>query len=311
MVSPANVKHGKGWFLGVGRDGDRTLVQQMMGLEPLLEEVVGKSVIDVGCAEGLISIELAKIGAKSCLGFEVVPGHVVIARDLAAGLPCKFVVADLNTANLQGLPHVDIVLMLAVLHKLKDPSRVCAAFASRAESLCVVRLPPSGPTITDHRSEFVPHDIVAVMATCGFGLTDVVEGPFAEWTGYFRRITRDRKTHKDAEDKYANTRDFPTEPKVPEPETKEPIAETVASNPAPVVSNMVTIRHDDETPQSQTSEPDAAPAPPPPADEIKVDPADEPAKVEGGQKLFPTLGRRGRRNEAKVQSDDPKTDETK
>ena len=50
----------QGWFSTKGRLGDRTLKQQLMGLDPLFAECKGKTVLDVGCAEGLISIELDK-----------------------------------------------------------------------------------------------------------------------------------------------------------------------------------------------------------------------------------------------------------
>jgi hypothetical protein len=39
----------------------------------------------------------------------------------------------------------DVVLLLAVLHKLRDPSAACARFARQARDLCVVRLPPAKP----------------------------------------------------------------------------------------------------------------------------------------------------------------------
>ena len=41
------------WF-----GGDRTFEQQMTGLDWLAEACRGKSVLDFGCAEGLISIHL-------------------------------------------------------------------------------------------------------------------------------------------------------------------------------------------------------------------------------------------------------------
>ena len=49
---------------------DRTLAQQMMGLDRLFAEIEGKDVLDVGCAEGLLSIECAKAGAD-VVGIEI------------------------------------------------------------------------------------------------------------------------------------------------------------------------------------------------------------------------------------------------
>lgn len=188
MVSPDTLKK-KGWFIAGGRDGDRSLEQQMTGLERLLAEVPGKTVLDAGCAEGLISIELARHGAAHCRGFEIVAGHVEVAQELAAesDVPCTFEVANLNHHDLGECDEADIVLMLAILHKLRDPSKVCANLAGKAKELCVIRLPPSGPVIVDDRSSHVPHDIAEVMVAAGFRLEAVEVGPNSEWLGYFRR----------------------------------------------------------------------------------------------------------------------------
>lgn len=189
MAESAKVKLRKGWFLGLGRDGDRTIDQQMNGLEKLLLEVPGKTVIDAGCAEGLISMELAKAGAARCLGLEVIPRFVEVANEFVGDLPCRFEVANLNEYDLSAVEPADIVIMLAVLHKLRDPSTVCAALARLARDLCVIRLPPYGLVIVDDRSERLPHDIGAVMAHAGFRLESETRGPLEEWVGYFRRVS--------------------------------------------------------------------------------------------------------------------------
>lgn len=186
-MSKAELIRTKGWFSTPGRPGDRTLEQQMTGLEQLLAEVPGKTVIDVGCAEGLISMELCRAGAAGAVGLEIVPYHVNVGRDLVGDLPVSFILANLNNFDLTTLEPADIVIALAVLHKVKDPSAVCAAIAALAKDLCVIRLPPSGTTIVDARSDNVPHDIAGVMEAAGFALETVVEGPLSEWLGYYRR----------------------------------------------------------------------------------------------------------------------------
>lgn len=302
MVSPANVKHNKGWFIVNGRDGDRTLDQQLKGLEPLFAEVPGKTVIDAGCAEGLISMELAKAGATTCYGIEVVPGHVEMAEELAGELPCRFIVADLNTYNVAVLPQADVVLMLAILHKLRDPSRVCLALAKLARELAVVRLPPSGPTIVDARSQHVPHDIVAVMSNAGMGLDEITEGPFGEWTGYFRRQAK-KVAAPIAQPQVGHFQNLPkANPAVPG---------MISTTSATVDTSTETKQVESETNTAKPETPADPPTPPNPADEVKVDAADAPAKEEGGKTLFPGIGRRGRRNEGKVQADEPHTDEPK
>lgn len=179
----------KGWFQGLGRDGDRSLEQQMIGLERVVEAVPGKTVIDAGCAEGLITMVLSKAGATRCVGLEIVPGFVAVATTLAdeQDLDCEFVEANLNNFDVTQLKPADIVLMLAVLHKVKQPSQVCADLAALAKEMCVIRLPPSGLVIRDARSGNVPHDIGEVMTRSGFVLDAVVDTTLGEWLGYFRR----------------------------------------------------------------------------------------------------------------------------
>lgn len=175
----------KGWFKLPGQEGDRTLDQQLRGLEPLFAEVAGKTVLDIGCAEGLIAIELAKAGAKHVRGVEVIKRYMPIATKLAGFLPCKFVCADANTYSPKAF---DIVIALALLHKLQDPTEACARFAGACRDLMVIRLPPGrGETIVDERSGFVKHDIGRCMRKAGFTLERTELGPFDEPTYYYRR----------------------------------------------------------------------------------------------------------------------------
>lgn len=177
----------QGWFHTTNRPGDRSIDQQLLGLDKLFSECVGKTVLDVGCAEGLISIELAKRGAVAVHGVEIVKGHVEVGSRLRKSLPVTLEHADANTWAPKR--EYDIVIMLALLHKLKDPSAACARFVARARELVVLRLPPlHAPTIIDERSGRVPHDIGKVMKSCGFELVrEARDGPFEEWLGYYKR----------------------------------------------------------------------------------------------------------------------------
>lgn len=299
MVSPAGVKLNKGWFRDIGRDGDRTVEQQMQGLEQVVAEVAGKTVIDVGCAEGLISLKLIDAGAKQTLGFEVVRGHVALARELAGAKPCKFVVADLNHTDLRGTPKADIVLMLAILHKLKDPSAVCAAFADLTLDLAVIRLPPSGAVIVDARSMSLPHDIGAVMASRGFHLESVVDGPFNEWTGYFRRgAARAEAVTGETPADAAETKDAFGGTKDAAGATDDPKSATEPSESGTEALESGTPAQASETAVEDATA-TAAVAPPPPgqaSDELKVEAPN--AEVQTGRRLFPS----GRR-EARVKAD--------
>lgn len=177
----------RGWFDTPGRKGDRKLAQQLLGLEHLLANVSGKTVLDIGCAEGLISLTVAQHGARQVHGVEIVESHVEVARALA-GLDscCSFQVADAN--YWEPMDSFDVTLMLAVLHKLRDPTAAARRYARVTRETCVVRLPPTAaPLVIDERSGNKPHDIAAVLAEEGFTLAQITRGEFDEWCGYFVR----------------------------------------------------------------------------------------------------------------------------
>jgi SAM-dependent methyltransferase len=188
----AQQKQVKGWFDMPGRPGDRTFKQQLMGLDWLFANCAGKTVLDAGCAEGLIALECIKHGATSVHGVELVEDRVRLARKAAtnryASALATFEVGDMNDWV---PPHkYDIVLGLAILHKLKDPSRAAARLAMAAEWAVIFRLPPAGaPTIVDRRSGNTPHAIGSVMSARGFRLEEATnDGPYLEWVGRWERI---------------------------------------------------------------------------------------------------------------------------
>lgn len=177
----------KGWFSTPGRPGDRTIDDQMKGLNWLRGACFGKTVLDIGCAEGLISIELAKAGALAVHGVEIVPEHITVANKLRGDLPVTFEVGDANTWRPRR--SYDIVIALALLHKLKNPTAAAAAFAEAARTAVVFRLPPEhAPTIIDPRSKNEPHHIGVTMERAGFKLFSAEKnGHFGEWVGVWIR----------------------------------------------------------------------------------------------------------------------------
>lgn len=197
---------GKPWFTIPGvQDGDRTLDQQLKGLEPLLAEIRAgvprgpewdgrrkPSVLDLGCAEGLISRTCMEAGAQRVMGMD--SNLVFIERALSLGLDphfATFILQDLNEspdADDLACCWSDIVLMLAVAHKMRDPAKFIREWAQFASGLLVIRLPASTPGfVKDERSGFVVFDITGELQALGFKLERVEKGHFDEWTGYFRR----------------------------------------------------------------------------------------------------------------------------
>lgn len=182
----------KGWFKVEGvQDGDRTVEQQMKGLAPALELARGRFVLDLGSAEGLVAREFAVAGASEVIGCDWVRDHVHIGRALVRGFPVTLLEADLNekaTHNwISGL-QPNIVLMLAILHKLREPGVLVRTVARLQPELIVVRLPPeTAPVIIDKRSGNRPCNVQTNMEEHGYRLASVDRGHFDEWVGYFSR----------------------------------------------------------------------------------------------------------------------------
>lgn len=179
----------KGWFKIPGmQDGDRTLEDQIKGLDWLFANCKNNTVLDAGCAEGLLSMYLSERGAKSVHGVEVVRGHVEMANALRGKYPnVTFECADMN--KWRPKQKYDIVVALAILQKLKDPSAVAAALANCAHEAIVLRLPPEhAPTVIDARSNNVPHHIGEILRASDFTqIEQSYDGHFGEYVGVWRR----------------------------------------------------------------------------------------------------------------------------
>lgn len=180
-----------GWFEIPGvQTGKRRIADQMKGLAPLLEHIAlapaehRMRVCDLGCAEGLILKACVDAGAHDVAGFEFVPQAVDEAnRQLGRNRVMRH---DLNQDFTWPID-ADVVLMLAILHKLRDPLRLIDKVIAHAPELVVVRLPKETPGyVVDRRSGGVRHDIGERLAHGGYELDRVEKGHFDEWTGYFR-----------------------------------------------------------------------------------------------------------------------------
>lgn len=182
-----------GWFAIPGvQDGPRLLSEQMLGLEQALDEVAGKTVLDLGCAEGLIAAEMVRARAAwvdACDNNEDFLNAAFRQKADHAQLGVHW--ANLN----DGMPAwaaggYDIVLALAIIHKLRQPGERLAEAAKLARSLLVIRLPihaVNGVFSAKHRPDQIC-DTVAVMTRCGFDLERVEPGPRDEQVQYWRRV---------------------------------------------------------------------------------------------------------------------------
>lgn len=179
----------KGWFIIPGvQSGDRTLEEQMLALRPALKIAADKTVLDIGCAEGLVSAEFAKVAAH-VHGIEYSEAHLSVARKLFDGhANLTFERCDLNKPP--PVRQFDIVLALGVCHKLADPA-VGVHFAAQSareylllrsgvrESKGVINSKISGKKVHAHK----------ILQDYGFTLEQRVYGhpKWNEEVQYFRR----------------------------------------------------------------------------------------------------------------------------
>jgi 2-polyprenyl-3-methyl-5-hydroxy-6-metoxy-1,4-benzoquinol methylase len=183
----------RGWFKIPGvQEGDRRIEDQLKGLRLALEESTGKKILDLGAAEGLIGNEFLKAGAAAVYGCEVVEEHVEVARKMFPKLEMS--VQNLNDVEKRNrwfakVGKCDTAIMLAILHKLKDPLEVVTEVVKYADpSLIVIRTAERTPGyIQDERSKFQRFEFKPILEHSGYRLELTTRGHFNEWMGYFRK----------------------------------------------------------------------------------------------------------------------------
>jgi SAM-dependent methyltransferase len=178
----------KGWFAIPGvQSGDRTLDEQAKGLDPLLEQVKGRSVLDLGCAEGLISHLMLEHGARSVKGLEYNEDFIQQAARLVRDRRASFVLHDLNGPIVDA--EADVVLALAIIHKLKQPAAGLRQWACCARDRFVIRLPTG--SVGEFASKYDPKarcDTRQILPALGFELEHDLEGPRGERVHHWRRV---------------------------------------------------------------------------------------------------------------------------
>ncbi len=169
-----------GWLKVNGQTGDRSLEEQIEALKPAIASCSGKTLLDLGCAEGLIAREFIRAGAKSALCIDAVEDHLKVARKECEGLPMKFMQVDLGTIAGKMTFPADIVLCLGIAHKVKSPETVIRLAANSARKMVLMR---SGLAADENGIIRAKHfkksfcDSHAVLKECGFKLDKTVMGP--------------------------------------------------------------------------------------------------------------------------------------
>lgn len=174
-------------------EGDRTVAEQMLGLDRALAEARGRTVLDLGCAEGCISAAFARAGAW-VVGIELLHEHLAVARSVCRGLTVSFVHAHLGDwiARHPESEQFDIVLALGIIHKLDDPNVPMLWAARSARDLLCFRAPAKVAKEGDDyfvKSKFgtATCNVQRLMREQGFVDEGIVKGARGEAVQYFRR----------------------------------------------------------------------------------------------------------------------------
>ena len=165
----------KGWFIIPGvQDGERDMAERVVGLEKVKAAARGKSVLDLGCAEGLIGDWLIKEGgARTLVGVEKHAPYIDMARRLVPH--GYFIVADFDVPGWNdGARRFDIVLALNIVHKLERPAGFLDIISDLAKEIIALSLP--AVIIDDPRSGNVPVDVIEHLRLRDFDLIDRFDG---------------------------------------------------------------------------------------------------------------------------------------
>lgn len=182
------------WFKA-GKDDDsghRSLEEQMLGLKQALKLAKGKTVLDLGCAEGLISREFAKAGASLVLGIEVIKEFVNDAVELCKNYSnVSFILANLDDkVRKPVINKYDIVLALAIIHKAHNPIEYLqfSMDSCAAEGLLVIRYPVNASNgILKSKHTNVTCDVAGTLVSSGFNIIAKYVGPREEEVEYWRK----------------------------------------------------------------------------------------------------------------------------
>ena len=161
------------WF-----GGQVSLEERMIGLDCL----EGDTILDLGCAEGLISHSLIIRGAKVAHGFDKSLDRVNRGNATTSDSVTLYQ-ADLNSPPVPPLKRYDIVLVLAILQKLEHPEDLLIYAMRHAKDWLAIRTPAK--VLCDRRSNFRRLDTAKFVTAEGFRLVCEIRSPV--WVGVFRR----------------------------------------------------------------------------------------------------------------------------
>lgn len=169
---------------------------RMSGLERLAGTCSGKSILDLGTAEGLVAYRFLRQGAALLHGFDIVPERIEAARHICGEFPgAAFWSGDISdwrsfrakhAENL--LAHYDIVLYLGVHHHLPDAGRDSALEGAAAMSRDILALRTPDACYEEKR-------VADKLLNLGFWLSEERRNPDGQELGTLRVFRRSARVN--------------------------------------------------------------------------------------------------------------------
>jgi 2-polyprenyl-3-methyl-5-hydroxy-6-metoxy-1,4-benzoquinol methylase len=181
----------KGWFSIAGvQKGKYDLKDRIANLGTMRPRASGVTILDLGCAEGLIGKWLVdSSGANTLHGLDLHEPYIEMAQSLMRDYDARFLHADFDhfetwlDVNREALlPQYDIVMALRVVQKLAKPDRFLSLIKPLVKKWFVIHVPTN--PIDDARSGHKTVDITEVLKP-EFKLIEYKDG--AEFCGIYER----------------------------------------------------------------------------------------------------------------------------
>jgi SAM-dependent methyltransferase len=164
----------KSWLSGLfysnPRKAQARKLSRRIQLDRIGDRIRGRTVLDLGCAEGYVAELLLQRGASLVHGIDINRRRVRCAAAALTGDRARFFVANLETGDLDKLidsgglgPAYDVVVLCSVYHKLRADKRaeILRRCLRLSETTFVCRVPAA----------FVD-EVIATACACGMCLSD-------------------------------------------------------------------------------------------------------------------------------------------
>ena len=151
-----------------------------------LGDVKEKTVLDVGCGDGVLTYRIVKKGANA-IGLDSSEDAIKLAKEIFSGknLPAKFILADAHEMPIEN-NSIDCVVLGEVLEHAAEPEKLLSEIQRvlRAEGKVVISTPyrlSEVPSDEFHIKEYYPSELKHLLSKY-FSDIEIIETHPAFWT---------------------------------------------------------------------------------------------------------------------------------